>query len=206
MKALFLAEAIKNNVLPLDDRAFERLNPAVAGRPDLMFGRKALTLYPGMIDMTENGFINTKAVSYTITAELEIPEGGAKGVVLSQAGQTGGWSLYVKDGKPKYAYNWLAREMYTMEGKEPLPAGKVTLVFDFAYDGGGLHKGATGSLSVNGRKVAEGRIDKTMGAVYSLAGETADVGLDAFSPVTDDYDPWDNAFTGKIDKITIDLK
>ena len=115
-----------------------------------MFGRTELTLYPGMKGMTENGFINTKAVSYTIDADLDIPDGGAEGVVLSQAGQTGGWSLYVKDGKPKYAYNWLAREMYTVEGDQPLPAGSVTLAFDFAYDGGGLHKGATGTIAING--------------------------------------------------------
>ena len=112
MQELWLAEAIKNNVLPIDDRAFERLNPVAAGRPDLMNGRKTLTLYPGMVGMTENGFINTKAVSYTIEADLEIPEGGAEGVILSQAGQGGGWSLYVKDGKPKYAYNWLACDVY----------------------------------------------------------------------------------------------
>ncbi len=172
-----------------------------------MSGRTKLTLYPGMTGMTENGFINTKAVSYTIEAELEVPKnGGAQGVILSQAGQGGGWSLYVKDGKPKYAYNWLARELYVVESNEPLPEGKVKLRFDFAYDGGGLHKGATGTLSVNGKKVGEGRIEKTMGAIYSLAGETADVGMDAWSPVTDDYDPWDNAFTGKIEKITVELR
>ena len=103
-------------------------------------------------------------------------------------------------------YNWLARELYTVEGNEPLPSGKVKLGSDFAYDGGGLNKGATGTLTVNGKKVGEGRIEKTMGAVYSLAGETADVGVDAWSPVTDDSGPWDNAFTGKINKITVALK
>ena len=127
-------------------------------------------------------------------------------MVLSQAGQFGGWSLYVKDGKPKYAYNWLARELYVIEGNEPLPEGKVTLVFDFNYDGGGLHKGGTGTLLVNGKKVGEGRIEKTMGALYSLAGETADVGMDAYSPVTDDYDPWDNAFTGTINTVMVKHK
>jgi arylsulfatase A-like enzyme len=206
MKALFVEEARKNNVFPLDDRRGERLNPEVAGRPDIMFGRKTLTLYPGMPGMTENSFINTKAVSYTITADIDVPAEGAQGVLLSQAGQFGGWSLYVKDGKAKYAYNWLARELYTIEASETLPAGRVTLVFDFAYDGGGLHKGATGSIMVNGKKVGEGRIEKTMGALYSLAAETADIGKDAFSPVTTDYDPWDNAFTGKIQKITVQLK
>ncbi|MCX5390552.1 arylsulfatase [Streptomyces sp. NBC_00094] len=205
MKRLFHEEALKYGVYPLDDRSFERLNPVAAGRPDLMWGRTELTLYPGMTGMTENTFINTKAVSYTITAQLDVPEGGAEGVVLSQAGQTGGWSLYVKDGKPKYVYNWLAREEYAVEGAKPLPEGPVELRFDFDYDGGGLHKGATGRLYVNGDQVGEGRIDRTMGAIYSLAGETADVGMDAWSPVTDDYDPWDNAFTGTIHKITVKL-
>ena len=206
MKALFLVEATKNNVLPLDDRRAERLNPEVAGRPDLMFGRKSLTLYPGMPGMTENSFINTKATSYSIKADIDVPEQGADGVILSQAGKFGGWSFYVKDGKPKYAYNWLARELYVIEGTEKLPHGKVDLEFDFNYDGGGLHKGATGIIKVNGKKVGEGRIEKTMGSLYSLAAETADIGKDAFSPVTKDYDPWDNAYTGTIKQVTIDLK
>ena len=206
MKALFLTEAAKNNVFPIDDRRAERLNPEVAGRPDIMFGRKTLTLYPGMPGLTENSFINTKSISHTITAELDIPPEGAKGVIMSQAGMFGGWSLYVKDGKAKYAYNWLARELYTIEATEKLPTGKVTLLFDFAYDGGGLHKGGTGTLIVNGKKVGEGRINKTMGALYSLAAETANIGEDAYSPVTKDYDPWDNAFTGQIDKVTIHIK
>ena len=109
----------------------------------------------------------------------------------------------MKDGKPKFGYNWLAREKLRDEGKEPLPEGKVTLVYDFTYDGGGLHKGGKGTLSINGKMVGEGRIEKTMGAVYSLAGDTADVGMDAWSPVTDDYDPWDNAFTGTIKTVKV---
>ena len=186
--------------------AEERLNPAVAGRPDIMFGRTELTLYPGMPGLPEGSFINTKAVSFTIDAELEIPQGGAEGVIMSQAGQFGGWSLYVKNRKPKYVYNWLAREKYEIEASEPLPTGKVRLVFDFQYDGGGPHKGATGSIIVNGKKVGEGRIDKTMGALYSLAAETADIGRDAYSPVTNDYDPWKNDFTGTIKKVTVKQK
>ncbi|WP_235025245.1 LamG domain-containing protein [Caballeronia terrestris] len=157
-----------------------------------------------MPGLTENSFINTKSVSHTITAELEIPKGGAtKGVVMSQAGMFGGWSLYVVDGRPKYTYNWLAREHYVIESHDPLPSGHVTLVYDFKYDGGGQHKGGTGTLYVNGKKVAEGRIAKTMGSLYSLAAETANIGEDAYSPVTNDYDPWDNAFTGTIAKVTI---
>ena len=203
LKQLFVAEALKNNVFPLDDRAAERLNPAVAGRPDIMFGRTELTLYPGTPGLPEGSFINTKAVSYTIDAELDIPDGGAEGVVLSQAGQFGGWSLYVKDNKPKYTYNWLARESYEIESAETLPAGKVRLMFEFDYDGGGPHKGATGSITVNGKQVGSGRIEKTMGALYSLAAEKADIGHDSYSAVTTDYDPWENSFTGIIKKITV---
>lgn len=206
LQELFYQEAVKNNVLPLDDRSFELLNPVIAGRPDLMFGRTELTLYPGMTGMAENCFINTKAVSYTIDAEVEIPEGGAEGVVLSQAGMFGGWSLYFKESKPKYAYNWLARELYTIEGSEPLPPGKAKITFDFDYDGGGINLGANGTLSVNGRTVGEGRIERTMGSIYSLAAETADVGVDAYSPVTDDYDAWDNAFTGTIETLKVTLQ
>lgn len=205
MKRLFDQEAVKYGVYPLDDRSFERLNPVVAGRPDLMFGRTELRLYPGMTGMAENSFINTKAVSYCIEADVTIPDGGGDGVILSQAGFTGGWSLYLKDGRPKYVYNWLAREEYAVEAAESLTPGSHSLVFEFDYDGGGLHKGATGRLTVDGTPVAEGRIERTMGAVYSLAGETADVGMDAFSPVTTDYDPWNNAFTGTIDRLVVKL-
>ena len=169
MKKLFHREAVKYGVYPMDDRRFERLNAEVSGRPDIMAGRRELTLYPGMLGMSENSFIDTKSRSHTITADLEIPKGGAEGVIISQAGMFGGWSLYLKNGKPKYVYNWLARECYVIESNEKLPEGKVTLVYDFTYDGGGLHKGGTGTLAVNGKKVGEGRIGKTMGALYSLA-------------------------------------
>ena len=206
MKALFIQEAMKNNVFPIDDRGPERLNPEVAGRPDIMFGRSELTLYPGMPGLPEGSFINTKAVSYTIDADVEIPDQGAEGVILAQAGQFGGWSLYVKNGKPKYCYNWLAREKYEIEGSEPLPKGSVHLTFDFDYDGGGPHKGATGTIAVNGKKVGTGRIEHTMGALYSLAAEPADIGHDSYSPVTNDYDPWKNDFTGVIKKVTVKHK
>lgn len=203
LQELFHKEAIKYGVYPMDDRSFQRLNATNAGRPDLMGDRKELVLYPGMGGMAENVFIDTLSRSLVVTADLVIPKGGANGVVVSQGGLFGGWSLYLKDGKPKLAYNWLAREKYYIEGKERLPEGKVTLVYDFTYDGGGPHKGGTGTLAVNGKMVGEGRIEKTHGAVWSLAGETADVGKDAYSPVCDDYDPWDNAFTGTISTVKI---
>jgi arylsulfatase A-like enzyme len=206
LQALFLKEAKKNNVLPIDDRTLERMNPALAGRPDLMAGRTSLTLAEGMTGMSENVFINVKNKSKTITAELDIPEGGANGVVLAQGGRFGGWCLYLKDGKPTYTYSYLNQNQYTISSPEALPKGKSKLVFDFAYDGGGLGKGGTGTLSVDGRKLAEGRIDKTQPIAFS-ADETADVGIDDATPVVAGIGQGaETRFTGKIEKVTIDVK
>jgi arylsulfatase len=204
MQALFLEEARKYSVLPLDDRILERLNAALVGRPDLMAGRTSLTVHAGMIGMSENVFINVKNRSHTITAELEIPKNGANGVLLAQAGRFGGWSLYVKDGKPTYTYNWLGLQRYTVAGTQALPPGKVTVRYEFAYDGGGIGKGGKGTLFVNGKQVATGRIERTQCCVFS-ADEGADVGEDGETPVTEAYKvPF--KFTGKIASITIDLK
>jgi len=204
MQDLFMTEAVKYSVLPLDDRLLERMNPATAGRPDLMAGRTSLTLYDGMTGMSENVFINVKNRSHTITADVEIPKGGVNGVILAQAGRFGGWSLYVKDGKPTYTYNWLGLKQYTMTAKQALPEGKSTIRFEFVYDGGGTGKGGTGTIYVNGKSVATGRIDQTQCCAFS-ADEGADVGSDEGTPVTEAYQvPF--KFTGKIDKVTIDLK
>ena len=205
LQDLFLREAVKNHVLPLDDRTLERMNAALVGRPDLMAGRKSLTVFPGMIGMTENVFINTKNRSHSITAVVQVPKGGAEGVILAQAGRFGGWSLYVKDGKPTYAYNYLGLSGSKVASPKPLPEGKVTIRYEFAYDGGGYGKGGTGTILVNGEKVAEGRIEKTQGFAFS-ADEGADVGIDGETPVTPDYKQGDNKFSGKIEKVTIDLK
>ena len=204
LQDLFLKEAVKYSVLPLDDRLTERFVAALVGRPDLMAGRTSLTVYDGMKGMSENVFINLKNKSHTITAEVEIPKNGADGVILAQAGRFGGWSLYLKDGKPTYTYNWLGLQRYTVAAAQAVPAGKATIRFDFAYDGGGLGKGGTGTLFVDGKEVAKGRIERTQFAVFS-ADEGADVGADEGTPVTEDYKvPF--KFTGKIDKVTIDLK
>jgi arylsulfatase len=206
MQDLFMKEAEKYYVLPIDDRGIERVNPALAGRPDLMAGRTSLTVYEGMTGMSENVFINTKNRSHTITAEVIIPKGGAKGVILAQAGRFGGWSLYLKNGKPTYTYNFLGLKRFTISAKNPVPAGKATIRYEFAYDGGGLAKGGVGTIFVNGKKVAEGRIDRTQPMIFS-ADEGADVGEDGETPVVEDYGiraPY--KFTGKINKGTIDLK
>ncbi|WP_024297369.1 arylsulfatase [Methylomicrobium lacus] len=206
LQALFLKEAKKNNVLPIDDRTLERINADLVNRPDLMAGRTSLTLAEGMTGMSENVFINVKNKSKTITAELDIPEGGANGVVLAQGGRFGGWCLYLKDGKPAYTYNYLNQNQYTISSAEALPKGKSKLVFEFAYDGGGLGKGGNGTLSVDGRKLAEGRIDKTQPMAFS-ADETADVGIDDATPVVAGIGLGaQTRFTGKIEKVTIEVK
>jgi arylsulfatase A-like enzyme len=204
MQDLFLKEAVKYQVLPLDDRTLERLNAALVGRPDLMAGRTSLTVYQGMIGISENVFINVKNRSHTITADVEIPKNGANGVILAQAGRFGGWSLYLKDGKPTYTYNWLGLQRYTVAAKQALPAGKATIRFEFAYDGGGVGKGGVGTLFVNGKNVATGRIERTQCCAFS-ADEGADVGADEGTPVTEAYKvPF--KFNGKIAKVTIELK
>jgi arylsulfatase A-like enzyme len=205
LQALFLKEAEKNRALPLDDRFVERTNATLVGRPDLMQGRTALSVYEGMIGMTENVFINTKNRSHVMTAEVTIPKGGVSGVLISQAGRFGGWSLYVKDGKPMYTYNYLGLTSYKVASPKAIPEGRVTIRYEFRYDGGGLGKGGTGTLFVNGEKVAEGKIDKTQPYIFS-ADEGADVGQDGETPVTGDYKEGDNKFTGKIHKITVELK
>ena len=206
LQDLFINEAVKNQVLPIDDRFLERVNAKLAGRPDLMAGRTSLTVYPGMTGMSENVFINIKNTSHSITAELETPKKGAKGVILAQGGRFGGWSLYLDDsGKPTYAYNFLGIKRYSVNAANPLPPGKNSLRFEFAYDGGGLGKGGVGTLFVNGNQVAQGRIDRTQPMIFS-ADETADVGEDDATPVTEDYKERDNQFTGTIRQVTVALQ
>jgi arylsulfatase len=204
LQALFLKEAAKYHVLPLDDRVLERMNAATAGRPDLMAGRTSLTVYHGMTGMSENVFINLKNRSHAITAEVDIPLQGASGALLAQAGRFGGWSLYLQDGRPTYTYNWLGLQQYSVAAMQALAPGKATIRFEFAYDGGGVGKGGMGTLVVNGKKVAEGRIEHTQCCIYS-ADEGTDVGADEGTPVTEAYKvPF--TFTGTIAKVTIELR
>ena len=206
MQALFMAEAEKNQVLPIDDRVFERFVASLVGRPDLMGGRTSLTLAEGMTGMTENVFLDVKNKSKTITAEVEVPEDGGNGTIIAQGGRFGGWSLYVKDGVPAYDYNFVGLERYTVVATEPLAPGKATIRFDFAYDGGGQGKGGTGTLYVNDTKVGEGRIDRTQPRVFS-ADETADVGIDLATPVVESIgSEAKSRFTGKIPKVTVAVR
>jgi arylsulfatase len=206
LQALFMKEAEKYHVLPIDDRLLERANPALAGRPDIMHGRTSLTLAEGMSGMMENVFLNVKNKSVTITADVEVPASGANGAILVQGGRFGGWALYVKDGRPAYDYNFLGLQRTSIAAPQPLAAGKSTIRFDFAYDGGGLGKGGTGTLAINGQKVAEGRIEHTQAIIFS-ADETADVGVDLGTPVVEAVGAEARSrFTGHIPKVTIEVR
>src|SRR5262249_41258809 len=184
MKALFLVEAAKYQVFPLDDRLFERANPAIAGRPDLMVGRKSMKLYNGM-RLYEGGCApNLKNTSFIVTADIDSPEGNADGVILAYGGGSIGMSFYLRGGKPKVYYNWFGTA-YSVEAPKKLPKGRHAVRFQFKYDGGGLGKGGTMTISVDGEEVATGRIEKTVPFAFGL--ETVDVGLDWGRPVADDY-------------------
>ncbi len=205
LQARFMEEAVKYSVLPIDDRSVERLNPVIAGRPDLMGARTSLTLYEGTVGLGENAFINLKNRSHAITAELSIPKAGAEGVVASQGGRFGGWSLYVKDGKPHFVYNLLGIERTVLASPDRLPEGDCTLRYEFAVDAPKPGSGGAASILVNGKKVAEGRISRTTPFLFS-PDETANVGVDEETPVTEDYREHLNRFTGKIRKVTFELK
>jgi arylsulfatase len=206
LQALFLKEAETNQVLPIDDRSLERFNAALVGRPDIMAGRTSVTLAEGMAGMQENVFINVKNKSLTITAEVEIPPGGANGTIIAQGGRFGGWALSVKDGKPQYDYNWLGMQRTTIASPQALSPGKATIKFDFAYAGPGMGKGGKGTLAINGQQVAEGTIEKTQAMMFS-ADETADVGIDLGTPVIETIGAEAKSrFTGKIAKVTLEIR
>lgn len=207
LKKLFLSEAERNFALPLDDRTFERFNAALVGRPDLMGKRTFITLAEGMTGIAENAFLNIKNKSKTITAEIEVPTGiVANGTLITQGGRFGGWSLYVKDGVPAYLYNYLGLEQFAVVATEKLPADKSTIRFEFAYDGPGLGKGGIGTLFINDKKVGEGKIAKTQPMVFS-GDETADIGIDLATPVVEAIgSERKSKFTGRIPKITVEVK
>jgi arylsulfatase A-like enzyme len=203
LQRLFQIEAVKYNVLPLDDRRVERFNPDLAGRPQLVKGNRQL-LFGGMGRLSENSIVALKNKSHAVTAEIEVPEGGAEGVIVAQGGAFGGWSLYVKDRKPAYCYNLFGLQRFKAYGDSEIPAGEHQVRMEFAYDGGGLGKGGTVTLYLDGDKVGEGRVENTVPMVFS-ADETADVGSDSGTPVSDDLSPRDSIFTGRVRWVELDL-
>ncbi len=205
LQAIFLKEAERNHVLPIDDRRSERFNPMIAGRPDLLNGRKTLTVYPGMTGMMENAFINVKGVRHTVTAEVELKDDKTNGVIIAQAGYFGGWVVYLQDGKPHHEYNWFAIERTNIAGDTALAPGKHTIGYEFIPDSPKPGTGGKSILSVDGKKVAEAQIPKTQPFAFS-GDEGADVGLDSETNVSPAYMPHDNAFGGKIIKVTVEQK
>jgi arylsulfatase A-like enzyme len=203
LQRLFLIEATKYNVLPLDDRRAERFNADLAGRPQLVHGTRQL-LFGGMKRLSENSVVVMKNKSHAVTADIVVPTGGAEGVIAAQGGAFGGWSLYAKDGKPAYCYNLFGLQLFKVYGEEPLSDGEHQVRFEFAYDGGGLGKGGTTVLYVDGSKVGEGRVEATVPMLFS-ADETLDIGSDSGTPVTDDLAPDELAFNGKVRWVVIDL-
>jgi len=203
LKRLFLIEAVKYGVLPLDDRRIERFNSDIAGRPVLVHGNSQL-LFSGAGRLTENTLINIKNKSYSVTADLVVPEGGTNGVIVAQGGAFGGWAVYLHEGRPKYCYNLLGLRRFYAEADAPVPAGNHQVRMEFAYDGGGLAKGGGVTLYVDGQSVGEGRIEHTQPMIFS-ADETADLGSDGGTTVSDDYTAETSAFGGKINWVQIDI-
>lgn len=203
LQRLWLIEATKYNVVPLDDRGFERINPDIAGRPQLIRGNKQL-LFSGM-RVAEGGIISIKNKSFSVTADVEIPEGvTASGVIVTQGGEAGGWSMYAKDGKLKYCFNFFGINYYISEAENVIPSGKHQLRVEFKYDGGGLAKGGDVTLYYDGKQCGKGRVEETIPMGYS-ADEACDVGSDSGSPASTDYGPTGNKFNGKINWVQIEV-
>jgi len=202
LQALFDEQAWKYNVYPLSGETTSRGLPF--HRPSLVAGRKKFTYYSDNVHMPELAIVNMKNRSFQMTAHLQIPDGGAEGVVICQGGNLAGWTLFVQDNKPTYYYNWMGHEMYIVASDKELPAGQAMLTVDFDYDGGGPGNGGTAKLAVNGEQVAEGRIERTVPFVFSMSGETMDVGIDTGAPVAP-YPIHEFPFTGKIEKVDIEV-
>jgi len=201
LQRLWLIEATKYNVLPLDDRFAERANPELAGRPQLIRGKRQI-LFAGMGRLSESSIVNFKNKSHALTAEVVVPPSGAEGVIVAQGGIAGGWTFYAREGRLKYVYNFYGVEHYEVEGTMAVPEGTHQVRMEFAYDGGGLAKGGQVSLFIDGAPAGSGRVGRTEPMVFS-ADETCDVGYEAGSPVTADYTTPQGRFTGTVNWVEI---
>ena len=202
LQRLFVIEATKNNVLPLDDRVAERILPEVAGRPMLVKGARQ-RLFGGMGRLSENSVVSIKNKSHAVTAELEVPDDGVQGVIVAQGGSIGGWSLYAKEGKLRYCYNLLGIQRFYVESSDKIPSGAHQARMEFAYDGPGLGKGGTVTLYIDGEQVGQGPIGGTAAMIFS-ADDTLDVSKEGGALVADDY-PVPNHFTGEVNWVEIDV-
>jgi arylsulfatase len=202
MQDLFMKEAEKYHALPIDDRLMERTDAATVGRPTVMEGRTTMTLVEGMKGMGTDIFISTRNTSYSIKADIDVDAKG-NGVIVCQGGRFGGFSFYMKDGKPAFTYNYLGLQSNTVASSQSLKPGKHTLVYDFKWDGGKPGAGGMGTITSDGSKIAEGRIDKTQPGIFSV-DDLADVGMDEGTYVAD-YG-LSSTFNGKIEKVVVELK
>ncbi|OQQ28323.1 arylsulfatase [Prescottella equi] len=201
LQRLFLIEATRYNVLPLDDRTFERVLPGLSGKPRLVPGNRQVLL-PGMQALLEMHIVNCRNRSWSLTAQVDVPDGGARGVILNLGGHAGGWSFYFRDGRPTFCYNLFGIERSYIRAPDTVGVGLHQVRSEFAYDGGGLGKGGTLTLFVDGTAVAEGRVERTEPIGFGY--EFSDVGRDSLSTVTPEYPTGDNAFTGRIDWVQIE--
>jgi arylsulfatase len=204
LQRLWLIEATRYKVLPIDDRVFEKMNPDTAGRPVLIRGKTQL-LFGGMGRLSENCVLSIKNKSHSVTAEIVVPQGGAEGVIICQGANIGGWSLYAKRGKLKYCYNYGGFKHYMVESAAEIPPGEHQVRMEFAYDGGGLGKGGTATLYVDGTKVGEGRIDATLAIIFS-ADDGCDVGEDTGAAISPDYPPGRNHFNGRVKGVQLSIE
>jgi arylsulfatase len=203
LQRLFLIEAAKYNVLPLDDRRVERFNPDLAGRPQLIRGNRQL-LFGGMTRLSENSVVVVKNKSFSVTADIVARDDAVHGTIISQGGAFGGWTLYAIRGRPAFCYNLFGLQRFTVRGETPMTAGNHQVRVEFIYDGGGLGKGGLARLYLDGAPMGEGRVDATVPMAFS-ADETCDVGSDTATPVTDDLEEGRTAFTGRVGWVEIDI-
>ncbi|MGH9279377.1 MAG: arylsulfatase, partial [Acidimicrobiales bacterium] len=207
LQRLWLIEAVKHNVLPLDDRRVERFNPDIAGRPTLVKGNSQV-LYGSRGRLGENVVINVKNKSHSVTAEVVVGDGAGpgavRGTIIAQGGAFAGWALYVKDGRPAYCYNLLGLKTTVIEGDRDLAAGTHQVRAEFAYDGGGLGKGATVTLYLDGDSIGAGRLEATVPMVFS-GDETTDVGRETGTTVSGDGSAEETRFTGRVAWVQIDV-
>jgi arylsulfatase len=203
LQRLWLIEATKYNVLPIDDRTGERLDPTMAGRPTLIHGDSQM-FFPGMGRLSENSVVSIKNRSFSVTAQVEVPDGGATGVIIAQGGRFGGWSFYAKDGRAAFVYNVLGIQEFSIEADEAIPSGSHQVRVEFDYDGGGLAKGGDVTLYYDGAAAGTGRVEATQPMIFS-ADETTDIGYESGTTVTADYTVQTSRFTGRIDWVQIDV-
>jgi arylsulfatase len=202
LQRMWLIEAVKYNAIPLDDRQVERLIPELAGRPTLVHGNTQL-FFPGMGRLSELSTLNIKNKSFSVTAEIEVSDGAASGVIAAQGGRFGGWSVYAHEGKLKFLYNVLGIRQFSTEATKPIPQGKHQVRMEFTYDGGGLGKGGAVTLYHDGKEVGKGRVEATQAMIFS-ADETLDIGYESGTTVSPDYTTHNSRFSGKVHWVQLD--